>query len=80
MVPLDFQVSESTLTLVLDALQGGGAQVSRHVAVLYYAKWCPFSKQLRPLYDSLAALNPATLHMAIEDARMRRRWELDFPS
>lgn len=44
---------------------------SMYVAVLVYAKWCPFSEALRPVFDSLSSAFPSVYHFAVEEAALQ---------
>ncbi|KAG1342347.1 5'-adenylylsulfate reductase-like 3 [Cocos nucifera] len=42
-----------------------------HVAVLFYASWCPFSKICRPNFQVLSSLFPSIRHFAFEESVIR---------
>jgi len=44
-----------------------------YIAVLYYAAWCPFSRELRPVYDVLSSVFPSIHHVAVEESSVRPR-------
>lgn len=58
------EVNGTTLERALKILQSKG---DAYVAVLYYANWCPFSRALRPLLDTLSSNFPTIYHIAVED-------------
>uniref|UniRef100_A0A2C9U1Z7 Thioredoxin domain-containing protein n=1 Tax=Manihot esculenta TaxID=3983 RepID=A0A2C9U1Z7_MANES len=43
----------------------------KHVAVLFYASWCPFSRSFRPSFSILSSLFPSIPHFAIEESSIR---------
>lgn len=43
----------------------------QYVAVLFYASWCPFSKNFRPSFSILSSLYPSIPHFAIEESTIR---------
>ncbi|KAH7442968.1 hypothetical protein KP509_02G010600 [Ceratopteris richardii] len=45
---------------------------SVHAAVLVYARWCPFSRALLPLYDGLAKQFPSIYHFAVESSSLQK--------
>uniref|UniRef100_A0A7C8ZSF6 Thioredoxin domain-containing protein n=1 Tax=Opuntia streptacantha TaxID=393608 RepID=A0A7C8ZSF6_OPUST len=42
-----------------------------YVAVLFYASWCPFSRNFRPSFSVLSSLYPSIPHFAIEESAIR---------
>lgn len=42
-----------------------------YVAVLFYASWCPFSRNFRPNFSVLSSLYPSIPHFAIEESTIR---------
>ncbi|KAJ0974989.1 hypothetical protein J5N97_016954 [Dioscorea zingiberensis] len=42
-----------------------------HVALLFYASWCPFSKILRPNFDVVSSMFPTIHHFAFEESVIR---------
>ncbi|KAJ6412820.1 hypothetical protein OIU84_005799 [Salix udensis] len=42
-----------------------------YVALLFYASWCPFSKNFRPSFSILSSLYPSTPHFEIEESSIR---------
>lgn len=39
-----------------------------HMAVLFHASWCPFSKLCRSLFDDLSSMFPKIYHVAVEES------------
>lgn len=58
----------STLERALNLLQ---SRQDTFVALLFYAEWCPFSKALRPMFDTLSSVFPAIYHFAMADSALR---------
>ncbi|KAK9162536.1 hypothetical protein Syun_003438 [Stephania yunnanensis] len=42
-----------------------------YVAVLFYASWCPFSRNLRPTFTVLSSSFPSIRHFAVEESAIR---------
>lgn len=42
-----------------------------YIAVLFYASWCPFSKQCRPVFNVLSSMFPTIHHVAVEESASR---------
>ncbi|KAK9096271.1 hypothetical protein Sjap_021768 [Stephania japonica] len=42
-----------------------------YVAVLFYASWCPFSRNLKPTFTVLSSLFPSIRHFAVEESAIR---------
>ncbi|XP_020096469.1 5'-adenylylsulfate reductase-like 5 [Ananas comosus] len=42
------------------------AQRSSIYAVLFYASWCPFSRDFRPIFNALSLMFPQIRHLAVE--------------
>lgn len=42
-----------------------------YVAILFYASWCPFSRNFRPSFSVLSSLYPSIPHFAIEESAIR---------
>ncbi|KAJ6681793.1 5'-ADENYLYLSULFATE REDUCTASE-LIKE 4-RELATED [Salix koriyanagi] len=42
-----------------------------YVALLFYASWCPFSKNFRPSFSILSSLYPSIPHFEIEESSIR---------
>ncbi|KAH9624458.1 hypothetical protein KSS87_008148 [Heliosperma pusillum] len=42
-----------------------------YVAVLFYASWCPFSRNFRPSFSILSTLYPSIPHFAIEESAIK---------
>ncbi|XP_039125354.1 5'-adenylylsulfate reductase-like 3 isoform X2 [Dioscorea cayenensis subsp. rotundata] len=40
----------------------------KHVAVLFHASWCPFSKSFRPNFDAMSSMFPTIPHFAYEES------------
>lgn len=62
-------------------LQVGGRDINKalslyrkgnyeYTALLFYAEWCPFSKAMRQMFDSLSVLFPAVHHIAVESSAL----------
>jgi hypothetical protein len=64
------QLNETTLEKALDLVHTSNGT---YMAVLYYATWCPFSRNVRPIYDVLSAKFPAIHHVAVEESSVRPR-------
>lgn len=47
---------------------------SNFVSVLYYARWCPFSREFHPIFAELAEMNPCIKHIAVEEQNIRLRF------
>lgn len=43
----------------------------QHIAVLFHASWCPFSKICRPNFSAMASLFPTIPHFAFEESMIR---------
>ncbi|XP_044475942.1 5'-adenylylsulfate reductase-like 4 isoform X2 [Mangifera indica] len=65
-----------------DVIEGGELSLQRalnmvhknshdFVAVLFYASWCPFSRNFRPSFSILSSLYPSIPHFAIEESAIR---------
>lgn len=39
-----------------------------YTAVLFYASWCPFSKNLQPKFNALASMYPQIKHVKVEQS------------
>lgn len=52
------------------SLQLLNTRYSMHAAVLVYARWCPFSRALVPMFDSLSSSFPSIYHFAVEEASL----------
>lgn len=46
-------------------------QEGMHAAVLVYARWCPFSRELLPVFDSLASTFPSIYHFVVEESALQ---------
>jgi thiol-disulfide isomerase/thioredoxin len=42
-------------------------------AVLVYAKWCPFSRELRPVFEALSSAFPSIYHFSVEESALQPR-------
>lgn len=54
-----------SLEAALDILQKSS---NTYIAVLFYASWCPFSKQCRPVFNVLSSMFPTIHHVAVEES------------
>lgn len=54
-----------SLEAALDILQKSS---NAYIAVLFYASWCPFSKQCRPVFNVLSSMFPTIHHVAVEES------------
>lgn len=45
-----------------------------HVALLFHASWCTFSKLLRPSFDDMSSMFPAIHHFAFDESVIRPRY------
>ncbi|MCO5606096.1 hypothetical protein L7F22_060283 [Adiantum nelumboides] len=64
------EVNGTTLERVLNILQ---TKQDAYAAILFYANWCPFSRTLRPLFETLASTFPGIYHIAVEDTAIQPR-------
>jgi thiol-disulfide isomerase/thioredoxin len=64
------QLNETALEKALDLVHSNNGT---YIAVLYYAAWCPFSRELRPVYDVLSSVFPSIHHVAVEESSVRPR-------
>jgi thiol-disulfide isomerase/thioredoxin len=62
------QLNETALEKALDLVHSNNGT---YIAVLYYAAWCPFSRELRPVYDVLSSVFPSIHHVAVEESSVR---------
>ncbi|KAG0580882.1 hypothetical protein KC19_4G207400 [Ceratodon purpureus] len=62
------ELNETTLEKALDLVHSSNGT---YIAVLYYATWCPFSRQVRPVYDVLSTIFPTVHHVAVEESSVR---------
>ncbi|CAN1245967.1 5'-adenylylsulfate reductase-like 5 [Linum grandiflorum] len=52
-----------------------------YTSVFFYASWCPFSRSMRPKFESLAAMFPQIEHLAVEQSSAFPRYGIhSFPS
>ncbi|KAJ7547510.1 hypothetical protein O6H91_08G088800 [Diphasiastrum complanatum] len=61
------ELNETTLDQALALLRSNGT----FMMVLFYADWCPFSKELLPTYEVLSSLFPSVYHVAVEGTNLR---------
>jgi thiol-disulfide isomerase/thioredoxin len=54
-----------SLEAAFDILQRSS---NTYIAVLFYASWCPFSKQCRPVFNVLSSMFPTIHHVAVEES------------
>lgn len=45
-----------------------------YYAILFYAKWCPFSRNFRPMFDALSYMFPQVTHLALEESAATPRY------
>ncbi|KAJ8772093.1 hypothetical protein K2173_027270 [Erythroxylum novogranatense] len=64
-------VTEGDEVSLLKALNVVHKNSHEYVAVLFYASWCPFSRNFRPSFSLLSSLYPSILHLAIEESSVR---------
>nr|XP_043609944.1 5'-adenylylsulfate reductase-like 5 [Erigeron canadensis] len=57
------QVNEESLEKVLSFHQMNG-----YVAILFYASWCPFSRNVKPKFDALSSMYPHIKHVLVEES------------
>ncbi|XP_024372249.1 5'-adenylylsulfate reductase-like 3 [Physcomitrium patens] len=69
--PLSARVAELNETTLEKALDLVHSSNGTYMAVLHYATWCPFSRQVRPVYDVLSTIFPTVHHVAIEESSVR---------
>ncbi|KAM0006307.1 putative Thioredoxin domain, 5'-adenylylsulfate reductase-like protein [Helianthus debilis subsp. tardiflorus] len=43
-------------------------QVNTYVAIMFYASWCPFSRNLQPKFDALSSMFPQIKHVMVEQS------------
>lgn len=65
------RVTEVNGTTLESALQKLKTQDNMYVAVLVHARWCPFSRSLRPMFDSLSSAFPSICHLVVEEAALQ---------
>ncbi|KAJ4839462.1 hypothetical protein Tsubulata_022964 [Turnera subulata] len=64
-------VTEGDETSLLKVLNMVYKNSRDHVAVLFYASWCPFSRAFRPSFSVLSSSYPTIPHFAIEESSVR---------
>eukprot|EP00249_Psilotum_nudum_P012667 c23909_g2_i1 orf=1-1002(-) len=69
------RVAEVNGTTLERALHIVESRNDAYVAVLFYAKWCPFSQSLRSTFDVLSFSFPAVYHVAVEESELRPRYQ-----
>ncbi|KAH8949790.1 hypothetical protein BDL97_10G049700 [Sphagnum fallax] len=68
LLPRVAELNETALEKALDLVHSNNGT---YIAVLYYATWCPFSRELRPVYDLLSSVFPSIHHVAVEESSVR---------
>ncbi|KAH9605624.1 hypothetical protein KSS87_002676 [Heliosperma pusillum] len=63
-----FKGDESSLQKALHLVH---SRSQEYVAVLFYASWCPFSRNFRPSFSILSTLYPSIPHFAIEESAVK---------
>eukprot|EP00249_Psilotum_nudum_P016323 c25766_g1_i1 orf=744-1808(+) len=66
-----WRVAEVNGTILERTLHIAQSRNDAYVAVLFYAKWCPFSKSLRSTFHALSLFFPAVYHVAVEESDLR---------
>ncbi|KAK8937057.1 5'-adenylylsulfate reductase-like 5 [Platanthera zijinensis] len=53
-----------------DTLDNELAQIGdgEYLSVLFHASWCPFSRNVKPIFDSLTSMFPLTRHLTVEES------------
>lgn len=69
--PYDVAVIEGDEASLQKALHLVHSLGQDYVAVLFYASWCPFSRNFRPSFSVLSSLYPSIPHFAIEESAIR---------
>ncbi|KAI5055683.1 hypothetical protein GOP47_0029204 [Adiantum capillus-veneris] len=64
-----FEVNGTDLERYLHVLN---SRETMYAAVLVYARWCPFSRALLPLFNSLSSSFPSVYHFAVEESVLQR--------
>ncbi|KAH0466805.1 hypothetical protein IEQ34_004043 [Dendrobium chrysotoxum] len=57
------EVNSDTLDKELVRVEDG-----RFNSVLFCASWCPFSQNIRPIFDALSSMFPTTRHLTVEES------------
>ncbi|XP_024545234.1 5'-adenylylsulfate reductase-like 3 [Selaginella moellendorffii] len=65
--------SSATLEQTLSSLWSVSKEESSAMLLLY-ASWCPFSKLMRPLFDTMSSIYPSVYHIAVEESSVRPRY------
>ncbi|KAH9549951.1 hypothetical protein CY35_10G046900 [Sphagnum magellanicum] len=68
LLPRVAELNETALEKALDLVHSNNGT---YIAVLYYASWCPFSRELWPVYDVLSSVFPSIHHVAVEESSVR---------
>ncbi|XP_050236835.1 5'-adenylylsulfate reductase-like 4 [Mercurialis annua] len=66
--PSFFGVTEGDEVSLQKALNLVHKNSHTYVAVLFYAAWCPFSRNFRPSFSLLSSFYPSVAHFAIEES------------
>ncbi|KAI3743167.1 hypothetical protein L1987_60872 [Smallanthus sonchifolius] len=43
-------------------------ETNTYVAILFYASWCPFSRNVQPKFDALSSMYPQITHVTVEQS------------
>ncbi|KAI3683453.1 hypothetical protein L1987_83956 [Smallanthus sonchifolius] len=57
------EMNEESLDKVLSS-----NQMNTYIAILFYASWCPFSRNLQPKFDALSSMFPQIKHAMVEQS------------
>ncbi|KAI3826570.1 hypothetical protein L1987_00618 [Smallanthus sonchifolius] len=57
------EMNEESLDKVLSS-----NQMNAYIAILFYASWCPFSRNLQPKFDALSSMFPQIKHVMVEQS------------
>ncbi|CAO2834357.1 unnamed protein product [Amaranthus hypochondriacus] len=69
--PYNIAVIEGDEAVLQKALHLVYSHSQDYVAILFYASWCPFSRNFRPSFATLSSLYPSIPHFAIEESAVR---------
>ena len=47
---------------------------SAYYSILFYASWCPFSSNTRPMFDALSSMFPQIKHLLVEESSVMPRY------
>lgn len=64
------QINGTALNLLLEDVQ---SKQDSFLGVFFYARWCPFSQQLLPLFHALPELFPQFPMVAVEERAVKAR-------